>query len=66
MALHKKNVLANVSGTYEPFGSICWKMATRMQRSINVSHVKTLLSELVNEGAIETHTRNSTLHYRKS
>ena len=66
MALHKKNVLANVSGTYEPFGSICWKMAKRMQQSINVSHVKTLLSELVNEDKVETHTRNGTLHYRKS
>ena len=66
MALQKKNVLANVSGTYEPFGSICWKMAKRMQRSINVSHVKTLLSELVNEDKVETHTRNGTLHYRKS
>ena len=66
MALQKKNILANVSGTYEPFGSICWRLATRMQRSINVSHVKTLLSELVNEDKVETHTRNGTLHYRKS
>ena len=66
MALHKKNVLANINGTFEPLGSICWKMAKRMQRSINVADVKALLSELVNEGAIETHTRNGTLHYRKS
>ena len=33
---------------------------------LNVSHVKTLLSELVNEDKVETHTRNGTLHYRKS
>ena len=65
MTLQKNNVLANVSGTYEPFGSICWKLATRMQRSINVHAAKALLSELVNEGRIETHTRDGVLHYRK-
>ena len=66
MRISKENVLSNVSGVFEPFGGICYKMAQNMQRAINVSDVKLLLFQLVNEGRVETHLRNEKLHYRKT
>ena len=62
----KENVLANTGGTWETIGGICWKMATNMKRTITVSEVKLLLFQLVDEGRVETHLRDDTLHYRKA
>ena len=66
MAVQKENVLANVSGVFEPLSAICWKMATNMKRTITVSEVKMLLFQLVDEGLVETYLRDDTLHYRKA
>ena len=62
----KANLLANVSGCYEPLETICQEMAINMKRSITVSEVKSVLFQLVDEGLVETHLRDDTLHYRKA
>ena len=62
----KENVLENTGGTWETIGQICWKMVTRMRRTITVSDVKKALFQLADEGLVETYLRDDILHYRKA